>query len=748
MILLVCSLARAALPAPTLGSDAVTLVGPAFLEPVIELRPDAAAFLAASRNADAAKALAAWPDNQVRGHVVADKKFLEAWALTHSGQGAKAVPFVDVIARAEHVPDAYKDLVVGEVLLAGDRPVEAAAALARVPRDTAIWVRAQLAMAEARQDAGATEDARAIWTALVERADPSPGSDVALWALALKSGLSSPKAQPYLHRLWSQYPTSTVGTVPPDVATTATPDERVTRAQRLMDASRWSDAIEAAGAAPFAATANGCRLAYVKGRSLHKQNRLTEAKGVLAPVGESCRGIDDDAGAGALYLLGKSIERGKDWPAAARAYEKLATLYPTHSMADDGKALAGVAWQIAGDDAKATALWTAQVAAYPTGDLAGEALFRLAWSSYLAGDTEGAIRWADLLVAQVPIGASASDFQAATYWSARWKLYPDVNEPNALTKDVVKKRAALDALETFVRTQPGSYYALLAAQRLYALAPDRAAALVRPYAPSADTVTWSVRTEFLLDARARTGFALARLGLAPAATTELASFELGTLAPAEAVLVTTIRSRVDPLLGHDAFKKYLVTHPPSTLGPDEGAILRYAYPEMYWDLVQETAGDFTYDPRVFHGLVREESSFNPEIVSFAGARGLTQLMPATAREVARKMGRTVTNAELFDPETNLAIGSRYFDTLARQWNGNLFLAVASYNAGPGNVQKWLAQSGERPLDEFVERIPIRETRHYVKRVLGTFEMYRTLYDDGPVFPDWSKYLPRASPAEG
>jgi soluble lytic murein transglycosylase len=164
--------------------------------------------------------------------------------------------------------------------------------------------------------------------------------------------------------------------------------------------------------------------------------------------------------------------------------------------------------------------------------------------------------------------------------------------------------------------------------------------------------------------------------------------------------------------------------------------------------VQEAAAGYAYDPRVFHGLVREESSFNPEIVSWAGARGLSQLMPATAREVARKMGTTVTMDQLFDPKTNLAIGARYFDTLSRQWNGNLFLAVASYNAGPGNVQKWLATAGDRPTDEFVERIPIRETRHYVKRVLGTFEMYRTLYDEGPIFPDWSAYMPRAQPREG
>ena len=95
--------------------------------------------------------------------------------------------------------------------------------------------------------------------------------------------------------------------MPPAIAASATPEERVTRAQRFMDASRWADAVDAVGTAPFAATANGCRLAYVKGRSLHKQNRMSDALTALSPVGEKCRGIDDDAGAGALYLVGKAL---------------------------------------------------------------------------------------------------------------------------------------------------------------------------------------------------------------------------------------------------------------------------------------------------------------------------------------------------------------------------------------------------------------------------------------------------------
>jgi tetratricopeptide (TPR) repeat protein len=412
-----------------------------------------------------------------------------------------------------------------------------------------------------------------------------------------------------------------------NIASRATPEERVTRAQRFMDASRWADAVEAAGTAPFAATANGCRLAYVKGRSLHKQNRMSDAIAALSPVGEKCRGIDDDAGAGALYLVGKALERGKDWPGAAKAYERIPELYPKHSMADDGLALAGMAWQVAGDDARAVKLWTSQVAAYPTGDLAGEAFFRLAWSSYLAGDTEGAIRWADTLVARVPIEDDPSSWQAATYWSARWKIYPDVREPTALTNDVVRKRMALEALATFARTQPGSYYALLAAQRLYELDPERVRALVRPYPPSADAITWSVRTSFLLDG-VRGWASRSRASGSPRRRRPAASFDVATLAPAGCARHTIAwadRSGRQP--------RRVPSVPALAPGDDARSDRCRArcVPTLYWDLVQRWP-PATRDPRVFHGLVREESLQSRD--RFLGRRARAE--PADARDGARR----------------------------------------------------------------------------------------------------------------
>lgn len=138
------------------------------------------------------------------------------------------------------------------------------------------------------------------------------------------------------------------------------------------------------------------------------------------------------------------------------------------------------------------------------------------------------------------------------------------------------------------------------------------------------------------------------------------------------------------------------------------------------------------EPALLLAVARQESQFDPRAVSPAGARGLMQLMPATARAVARELAIGFrTDALLDDPAYNLRLGSHY---LARQLErfGEPALALAAYNAGPGRVEDWLARYGDprgrgrHALVDWIERIPFRETRNYVQRVLEAAEVYRRL----------------------
>ena len=136
------------------------------------------------------------------------------------------------------------------------------------------------------------------------------------------------------------------------------------------------------------------------------------------------------------------------------------------------------------------------------------------------------------------------------------------------------------------------------------------------------------------------------------------------------------------------------------------------------------------DPALTLGVIRQESSFDTAATSPAGARGLMQLMPGTASDVARKLGVTITPASLtLDPNQNMRLGTTYLQGLLDQFTGVLPLAVAAYNAGPGRVQQWLAslgdpRTGQIDMIDWIELIPFNETRNYVQRVTENTAIYR------------------------
>lgn len=131
---------------------------------------------------------------------------------------------------------------------------------------------------------------------------------------------------------------------------------------------------------------------------------------------------------------------------------------------------------------------------------------------------------------------------------------------------------------------------------------------------------------------------------------------------------------------------------------------------------------------MIHAIARQESQFDRQAVSHAGARGLMQLMPGTARETAGKIGLSYDAASLNDPHYNIQLGSTYFQSMLRYYGGSYPLAVAAYNAGPGNVNKWIAANGDPRLPgadmlRWIENIPIYETKNYVQRVLENAVVY-------------------------
>ena len=155
---------------------------------------------------------------------------------------------------------------------------------------------------------------------------------------------------------------------------------------------------------------------------------------------------------------------------------------------------------------------------------------------------------------------------------------------------------------------------------------------------------------------------------------------------------------------------------------------RLYYPIEEGGLLPERAREFSLDAAVLRGLVRQESVFDANAKSRAGAMGLMQLMPATAQSLSRSVLRArYRRAFLYDPGVNTRLGAAYLRKLIDQFDNSTLLALAAYNGGPTRIARLVRENPGLPEDELFESIPLYETRDYVRRVLLYAESYRELY---------------------
>jgi soluble lytic murein transglycosylase len=153
---------------------------------------------------------------------------------------------------------------------------------------------------------------------------------------------------------------------------------------------------------------------------------------------------------------------------------------------------------------------------------------------------------------------------------------------------------------------------------------------------------------------------------------------------------------------------------------------RMYYPLKYGEEIEKYAKKNGVDPNLVRGLILQESYYNPEAKSRVGATGLMQLMPPTAAEHARSLHIAFAASRLTSPGVNIELGTFHLRMRINMFGGNAYMAVASYNAGQGNVMKWKRAAPSKPTDEFLESIPFQETRNYVKRVTMLRSTYARL----------------------
>lgn len=158
---------------------------------------------------------------------------------------------------------------------------------------------------------------------------------------------------------------------------------------------------------------------------------------------------------------------------------------------------------------------------------------------------------------------------------------------------------------------------------------------------------------------------------------------------------------------------------------------RWMYPIKYMDDIRASSAAYDLEPHLIAAIIRTETNYSLGKVSSKGALGLMQIMPDTAEWVSEQAGfQNVSEDTLLNrPEVSIEVGSWYLQSLHKQFNQNSVAAVAAYNAGPGNVKKWMESGQWNGTLETADQIPFGETRHYVQRVIYYYDKYKNLYPE-------------------
>ncbi|HSN92761.1 MAG TPA: lytic transglycosylase domain-containing protein [Anaeromyxobacteraceae bacterium] len=730
MLAALAALALAALP------EAAPRLGEADLAPFFAEGPAAGAKAAfdAGRFAEAARLLAKVPGPQAR--------FLRALALAEAGRPAEAL---DAAGGLESdLPDLADRVhfLRGQELEAQGRRQEAAAALAGVRDGSLLAGAARLARARLLEGAGQPE---AALEALVPLLHASPPDDLSapdataaalLHAGRLRAASRPPDAagaRAALVECWAGHPLSAeatecraaLGRLPGPSGAPPAPADALRRAEGLLEANRSAAALALLGplleGLPAAAADQplACRVRTAVGRAYRRERRHAEVIAALRPVVEAC--TDPALRARALYVLAGSAAVAGQRDEAVGHYRRLAREFPAHALADDALLLAAETLARDGRTDEAADALAAVVRDHPSGDARDEARFRMAWMARRAGETDAAV--AQLLaIEESERGLDAYEHARAAYWRAR--LTAERGEEG---------RAAARAIwADLVARNPTDYYALLARARLREGAGQDADGLPPPLAAPPSPPGSFAAGSLPGDPHFRAGVALLRMGLARQAADELRAVSTAGLAGGDPEPVALLADLLDRAGDHRSAHRLLRTAGRELLRrPPEGPTLRLwrvAYPDAYGTEIRRRAEEAGVPSHLLHALVREESALDPLAVSPAGAVGLTQLMPSTARAVARRLRMARPGrVDLRDASVNLRIGARYLSELLERYDGSAALALAAYNAGMGAVGRWLEEGRDRSLDEFVEEIPYDETRGYVKRVLRSYAAYHLLY---------------------
>lgn len=471
-------------------------------------------------------------------------------------------------------------------------------------------------------------------------------------------------------------------------------DELLKRAENLYNSGNYSMALQTIEMIPKDRQSPSlqAQLDIKAGKATYRLRNRKQAEKLFAEATE--KSPIQTVTAEAKYWQAQALERLDQDERAFSIYTNLASDSKKHEFADDSIMAAAAIRKGQGRYREAIALYEKIPREYPRSSFLPRARWEASWSKYLGGDYAAASESFKQLI------NDPSNREKGLYWLARSFQRQGHEKEAAAWYDLLLKEFGAGFYATWYRKQH---------QTKDAREPlgTRYGAEALPFMP---------------------GFDKPRL---------LASMGLGEEARAE---MKVLRKKLDDkksapaaiarvyleIEEYGAAIKVFQQNQPKSYDQQSLPFWSAGYPLVYSDLVIHHTNVNNLSAGLIYGVMRAESAFNPTVRSPAGAVGLMQLMPATAKMTAHEKG-TFNAKKLLEPGYNISIGTRHFKDLLKGYDGEEIYAIAAYNAGAASVARWRKAFNRLSMDEFIENIPYQETRDYVKKVYASAATYRQLY---------------------
>jgi len=618
----------------------------------------------------------------------------------------------------------YVDWMIAATALAGKDHAEALGAAEQVLRVADSPVAGRAALVGLKSAAELKDFARI--ESLLSKAGKQLTPAQVLYFSGVAAELKGLDGRKWFVRVFTEWPRTTeaVDTLAYLPLANLTASERLARANRLLDEG----------------DAGGARAEYV---SLLPRLTGAEAEQVRVRMGvcdyrlrkptalDALRQMEvKDPGADAerLFYAVLAARRAKAYDSMAVAMRELSERHPKSNFRLEGLANAASQFWVIGDHAKSLPLYEACALDFSGRAEGRECEWKVAVQHFILAKAGAEKKLQEVLKAE-PGGDHAS---AALYFLGR------------SAEDRKDKAAAKSYFQKAIEAFPNHFYAELSRERMVQGGLQGQAGsgvvdgMLKALAFPVETVRLNFETNAATKRRRPRAEILARGALYDLAELELRHEARGSeQAHLLALAVAKMAARRGaPEQGIRYVKSIFPGYSNLPVNAMTAPLLKLAYPLPFKDPLWTYSFKNELDPYLLAGLIRQESEFNSKVVSRSNARGLTQIMPATGKELARRLGiKGFTPKLLFEPTVNLQMGSYYLRSLMNSLGGNLAQALASYNAGKGRVTQWLERGEYRDTAEFVESIPFDETRGYVQSVIRNAGMYRRLYgNEAAVLP--------------